>query len=94
MAKKATLKELAQLAGVSAQTVSRVVNQSADAAADTRDRVQQFINQLDYQTNPMVRSLITPQSRTLCVVATSLEYHDPFRVQVKAVKQHYENCSP
>jgi DNA-binding LacI/PurR family transcriptional regulator len=82
MAKKATLKEVAQLAGVSAQTVSRVVNQSADVAPDTRDRVQQFINELGYQTDTIARSLITRHSRTLSVVATGLEYYGPASVLV------------
>ena len=82
MAKKVTLKEVAQLAGVSAQTVSRVVNQSADVATDTRDRVQQFINELGYQTNTIARSLITQHSRTLGVVATGLEYYGPSSVLV------------
>lgn len=80
MVKKATLKEVAQLAGVSAQTVSRVVNQSSDVASETRDRVQQVINELGYQTNPIARSLITHQSRTLCVVVSGLDYYGPSRV--------------
>lgn len=82
MTKKATLKEVAQLAGVSAQTVSRVVNQSSDVAQETRDRVQQVIDQLSYQTNPIARSLITRQSRTLCVVVSGLDYYGPSRVLV------------
>ena len=72
MIKKATLKEVARIAGVSAQTVSRVVNHRPDVAEDTRLRVQQFINELGYQPNTIARSLITRHSRTLGVVATAL----------------------
>lgn len=90
MAKKATLKEVAQLAGVSAQTVSRVVNQSADVAVHTRERVQQFINELDYQTNPIARSLITRHSQTLCVVATGLEYYGP-AIMLVGIQQEAES---
>ncbi len=77
MIKKATLKEVARAAGVSAQTVSRVVNQRPDVAEDTRLHVQLCIDQLGYQPNTIARSLITHHSRTLGVVATGLEYYGP-----------------
>jgi LacI family transcriptional regulator len=77
MTKKATLKEVARAAGVSAQTVSRVVNQRPDVADDTRLSVQQKIQEMGYQPNTIARSLITRNSRALGVVATGLEYYGP-----------------
>jgi LacI family transcriptional regulator len=77
MTKKATLKEVAQAAGVSTQTVSRVVNQHPDVAEDTRHHVQRVIDSLNYRPNFIARSLITRRSSILGVVATGLEYYGP-----------------
>lgn len=77
MSKKATLKEVARAAGVSTQTVSRVVNQLPNVAEDTRQHVQQLIESLGYQPNIVARSLITRRSSILGVVATGLEYYGP-----------------
>ncbi|MBN1402753.1 MAG: LacI family DNA-binding transcriptional regulator [Anaerolineae bacterium] len=49
MAKHVTLKQVAEAAGVSVQTVSRVVNGRPDVADETRERVQQEIQRLGYQ---------------------------------------------
>lgn len=77
VSKKATLKEVARAAGVSTQTISRVVNQRPDVAEDTRLRVQKLIQEMGYQPNAIARSLITRSSQTLGVVATGLEYYGP-----------------
>lgn len=82
MPKKATLKEVAAAASVSAQTVSRVVNKHPDVAEHTRHRIQSIINEMGYQPNTIARSLITRQSYTLGVVTTSLELFGPATVLV------------
>jgi len=82
MSKKATLKEVARAAGVSTQTVSRVVNQHPDVAEDTRQHVQLLIKSLGYQPNSIARSLITRRSSILGVVATGLEYYGPIAMLV------------
>jgi len=82
MSKKATLKEVALAAGVSAQTVSRVVNKRPDVAEDTRLHIQQIIEDMGYQPNTHARSLITRHSYTLGVVATGLEFFGPSTVLV------------
>ena len=82
MSKKATLKEVALAASVSAQTVSRVVNKRPDVAEDTRQRIQQIIEEMGYQPNTHARSLITRHSYTLGVVTTGLEFFGPSTVLV------------
>ncbi len=93
MSKKATLKEVALAASVSAQTVSRVVNKRPDVAEDTRLRIQQIIDEMGYQPNTIARSLITRHSYTLGVVTTSIELYGPSTVlvglQQEAEKQGY-----
>ncbi|HXR64710.1 MAG TPA: LacI family DNA-binding transcriptional regulator, partial [Ktedonobacteraceae bacterium] len=46
--KKATIREVALEAGVSYQTVSRVLNASESVAEETRRRVQQAMQMLDF----------------------------------------------
>jgi DNA-binding LacI/PurR family transcriptional regulator len=77
--KRATIKEVARVAGVSTQTVSRVVNKRPDVSPDTRERVQQVIDQLDYQPSALARSLIQQRSMTLGVVTAGLKYMGPSR---------------
>jgi LacI family transcriptional regulator len=51
------MKDVAQRAGVSIQTVSAVVNNKPDISAQTRARVLAVVNELDYQPDLVARSL-------------------------------------
>lgn len=77
--KKVTIKQVAQEAGVSTQTVSRVINQRPDVAPETRQRVQQIVDRLGYQPSYIARSLIQGRSSTLGVVGYGLDYYGPSR---------------
>jgi len=61
--------DVARLAGVSHQTVSRVVNESTNVSPETRTRVLDAMRTLDYRPNPAAKSLVTGRSRTLGVVS-------------------------
>jgi LacI family transcriptional regulator len=76
---RVTIKDVARAAGVSAQTVSRVINDRPDVADDTRQRVQQIIDDLGYQPSALARSLIQQRSFTLGVVTAGLKYIGPSR---------------
>lgn len=77
--KRVTIKEVAGEAGVSTQTVSRVINNRPDVASDTRRRVQQVIDRLGYQPSQLARSLSQGRSCTLGVVGSGLEHYGPSR---------------
>lgn len=77
--RRVTIKEIAKEAGVSTQTVSRVINHSPDVAPETRQRVQEIIDRLGYQPSNIARSLIRGRSFTLGVVGWGLEYFGPSR---------------
>jgi DNA-binding LacI/PurR family transcriptional regulator len=77
--KRATIKQVAKAAGVSTQTVSRVINDRPDVAPETRERIQQVIEELDYQPSALARSLIQQRSYTLGVVTAGLKYIGPSR---------------
>jgi len=76
---RATIKEVASAAGVSTQTVSRVINNRPDVSPETRKRVQEVIEQLDYRPSALARSLIRQRSYTLGVVTAGLKYIGPSR---------------
>jgi DNA-binding LacI/PurR family transcriptional regulator len=61
--------DVAKLAGVSLQTVSRVINDSPHVRDITRERVQDAMRKLEYRPNPVARALVTGRSRTLGVVS-------------------------
>lgn len=65
----ANMEDVARLAGVSHQTVSRVVNDSSKVSAPTRRRVLAAMRKLDYRPNAAAKSLVTGRSRALGVVS-------------------------
>lgn len=58
-----TLKQIADLAGVSRSTVSRVINNHASVDPRTRERVQKIIREYGYEPNPVARSLAFQRTR-------------------------------
>jgi LacI family transcriptional regulator len=76
---KVTIRDVAAAAGVSHQTVSRVINDRPDVADETRERVWQVIKELNYQPSAIARSLIRQRSYTLGVVTAGLRYVGPSR---------------
>ena len=78
----ATLRDVANLAGVSIKTVSRVVNNQNEISEATRKRVQAAISQLDYRPNILAQSLIRQRSKTLGVIAWGIDYYGPSRTVV------------
>ena len=77
--KRPTIKQVASAAGVSTQTVSRVMNNRPDVSPDTRERVQKIIDEMGYQPSALARSLIQQRSYTLGVVTAGLKYIGPSR---------------
>ena len=66
--KQATVYDIARVAGVSASTVSRILNGSAKVAEDKRLAVEDAIRELNYRPNLMALYLKTGQSMTLGVL--------------------------
>jgi LacI family transcriptional regulator len=74
---RVTIKQVAREAGVSTQTVSRVINERPDVAPETRRRVLAIIDRLSYQPSALARSLIRRRSHALGVVTAGLQYFGP-----------------
>ena len=76
---KPTIYDIAKKAGVSRQTVSRVINNRPDVADETRLRVQQVIKELDYHPNAIAQSLSRQKSYIIGIVTAGLKYIGPSR---------------
>ena len=69
--------DVAKRAGVSYQTVSRVLHDNPHVRRETRDRVLAAIRHLDYRPNPVAQALVTGRSRTLGVVSFDTTLYGP-----------------
>ncbi|MCA4134524.1 LacI family DNA-binding transcriptional regulator [Arthrobacter sp. M4] len=71
------LEDVAERAGVSHQTVSRVVNNHPNVSPKTREKVEAAIAELGYRRNPAARSLVTRRSQTIGVLGSELSQYGP-----------------
>jgi LacI family transcriptional regulator len=63
-----TIKDVARHSGVSAMTVSRVINRSERVSPETRRRVEQAIAELGYVPSRLARGLIRQKTGTLALI--------------------------
>lgn len=63
--KKMTMQDVAERAGVSSKTVSRVINNEPRVSESTRKKIQQVIDELDFQPNKSAQSLAADRSLLL-----------------------------
>ncbi|MFI9810911.1 LacI family DNA-binding transcriptional regulator [Saccharothrix variisporea] len=81
-----TIKDVAQHAGVSTATVSRVLNGHAAPTPETRTRVLAAVEELGYRPNALARSLRTTSTKTLGLVISDLV--NPFFAEIaRAVEE-------
>jgi DNA-binding LacI/PurR family transcriptional regulator len=67
------MNDVAELAGVSGQTVSRVANNMGNVAERTRRRVEQAMEELGYRPNIAARALRSGEFRSIAVVVFGLD---------------------
>ena len=70
---KATIQDVAQLAGVSTGTVSNALTGKRPVAEATRQRIMIAMDELGYQPNLMARGLVNQRSNVLSIVITELQ---------------------
>lgn len=70
--KRATLEDVARLAGVGAMTVSRTINNHPYVSEETARRVRAAIRQLDYRPNHAARMLTGQLSRSIGLIVPDL----------------------
>lgn len=92
--KRATIKEVAKIAGVSTATVSRVLNETGQVSDATIAKVKEVVRQLNYQPNHAAHLLASNRTRTIGVLVDELggEYSLPLLrgIQVASNQAGYE----
>ncbi|KAA8997684.1 LacI family DNA-binding transcriptional regulator [Affinibrenneria salicis] len=83
--KSITLYDVADYAGVSYQTVSRVINQASHVSEKTRQRVEAAMAALNYVPNRVAQQLAGKLSHTIGLATTHLSLHAPSQI-VAAIK--------
>jgi DNA-binding LacI/PurR family transcriptional regulator len=85
--------DVALLAGVSHQTVSRVINKHPSVTPTTRTRVLAAIEELGYRRNSAARALVTGRSQTLGVVTLNSTLYGPastlYGIEQAALESQY-----
>ncbi|MBV1856725.1 LacI family DNA-binding transcriptional regulator [Catellatospora tritici] len=76
-ARAAVMHDVARLAGVSHQTVSRVLNNHPSVREETRERVLRVVAQLNYRPNALARGLAGRRSRVIGVVSFDTILYGP-----------------
>lgn len=71
------IRDVARLAGVSYQTVSRVLNEHPSIRESTKQRVLEVIREIDYRPNQAARALVTSRSRTIGVLTSQNAHYGP-----------------
>ena len=74
---KATIDDVAELAGVSMKTVSRVVNQEPNVRPSTREKVEAAIKTLNYRPNQSARNLASQRAHLIALI-----YDDPSAYEI------------
>ena len=71
------IRDVAKLAGVSYQTVSRVLNEHPSIRDSTKQRVLDVIREIGYRPNQAARALVTSRSRTIGVLTSQNAHYGP-----------------
>ncbi|MFG6403483.1 MULTISPECIES: LacI family DNA-binding transcriptional regulator [unclassified Microbacterium] len=75
--RRPSIRDVARLADVSHQTVSRVLNNHPSIRPETRARVLEVMTRLSYRPNRAARALVTSRSQTIGVLTSSSIQYGP-----------------
>jgi len=83
----ATIKDVAKVAGVTVTTVSRVLNNRGYISEATRKKVQEAMEELNYQPNEIARSLFRRKSNILGLIVPNVSH--PFFAELTNFIEYY-----
>jgi len=85
--RKPSINDVARIAGVSYQTVSRVINNATDVSAETRQRILAVIDEVGYRRNRMATALVTNRSTAVGIVTSDSPRFGPIGTLVALEKE-------
>lgn len=85
--RKPSINDVARIAGVSYQTVSRVINNASDVSAETRQRILDVIQEVGYRRNRMATALVTNRSTAIGIVTSDSPRLGPIGTLVALEKE-------
>jgi LacI family transcriptional regulator len=74
--RRATIEDVASLAGVSIKTVSRVVNREPNVRASTQEKVEDAVAKLNYRPNPSARNLASHHAHLIVLVYDDMSAYE------------------
>ncbi|WP_010095309.1 LacI family DNA-binding transcriptional regulator [Ornithinibacillus scapharcae] len=86
-----TIKDIAEMAGVSRTTVSRVLNNSGYVSEDARKRVEKVIEETSYAPSEHAKSLRTKKTKVIGVILPTIQTETPSRIVTGLGKELSEN---
>ncbi len=86
-----SMKDVAKLAGVSISTVSRVINKNIPVDEDTRRKVQEAIQKLDYRPNLLARGLRQQGSQLSEITPPAYALYEHYREYAQAGQSYPGN---
>ena len=90
MNKRLTIKQIAELTGVSSATVSKVLNNTGRYSEETKRKILDIVEQYDYRPNAVAKSLRTSISKTIGVIVPDIT-NEFFARIVLAIEKY---CGP
>lgn len=78
--RRVTIKDIAREAGVSAQTVSRAVNDKGEVSPQTKTRIMEIAQRLGYRPNSVARSLVSRRTYNIGLVVPDVA--NPFFAEI------------
>jgi LacI family transcriptional regulator len=90
MKDKITIRKIAELAGVSSATVSKVLNNNGRYSEETRKKILDIIEKYNYQPNQVAKSLRTNKSKTIGIIVPDIT--NEFFAQIVLAIEKY--CDP
>ena len=83
----ATIKDVAQLSGVTVTTVSRMLNERGYVSDKTKNKIRKAMKELNYQPNEIARSLSMKKSKFIGLIVPSSS--NPFFSKIIDNVEHY-----
>lgn len=94
MDKKYTIKDIAELAGVSKGTVDRVLHSRGKVSDKAKEQVEKILKEIDYQPNPIARNLKTNKVYKISVLMPDPKYDAYWEPAVQGIKDATKEFKP